>query len=53
MIAKRVLNRVEFDDPLNIVSIHLFCGLWGLCAAGIFDQNYGVMFTNNSKGPVV
>lgn len=37
MIAKRVLNRLEFDDPLNIVSIHLFCGLWGLCAAGIFD----------------
>lgn len=36
LISKRLINRLEIDDPLNIVSIHLVCGLWGLLAAGIF-----------------
>jgi Amt family ammonium transporter len=35
-IIKNFLHRMEIDDPLNIVSIHLVCGLWGLIATGFF-----------------
>jgi len=37
LIVKRILHRIEIDDPLNIVSIHLACGVWGLVAVGIFE----------------
>jgi ammonia channel protein AmtB len=36
LISKRFLHRMEIDDPLNIVSIHLVGGFWGLLATGIF-----------------
>lgn len=47
MISKRILYRLEIDDPLNVTSIHLVCGVWGLLAEGIFDKNTGLVYSNN------
>ena len=53
LISKRLINRMEIDDPLNIVSIHLVGGLWGLLAAGIFQENTGFIDTGSSDRLVV
>lgn len=33
-----VLVRLRVDDPVDATEIHLFCGIWGVLAVGIFDQ---------------
>ncbi len=53
LISKRLINRMEIDDPLNIVSIHLICGFWGLIAAGIFQENTGLIDTGSSDRLIV
>jgi len=34
--AAAIFRRLGIDDPLDSVSIHLICGMWGLIAAGLF-----------------
>ena len=41
--------RLEIDDPLQVSQIHGFCGLWGVLAVGIFDQDRGVIVTGQFK----
>lgn len=53
LISKRLINRLEIDDPLNIVSIHLICGFWGLLAAGIFQDNTGLFYSGLSDRLIV
>jgi Amt family ammonium transporter len=48
MFSKRILNRLEIDDPLNVTSIHLVCGVWGLISAGLFADTKGLVNQNNS-----
>ena len=43
--AVDLLHKLEIDDPLRIVPIHGFCGLWGLLATGIFDRDKGLFMT--------
>jgi len=33
------------DDPVNVISVHGACGLWGLLAAGLFDRSAGLIHT--------
>lgn len=41
-----LLNYYHIDDPVGVVPVHLFCGVWSLIAAGLFtpeddnDQGY-------------
>jgi len=48
LTTSKILKRLEIDDPLNSVSIHGACGLWGVWAAGIFDRQNGLVA---GKGP--
>lgn len=33
----RLIVRLKVDDPVNASQIHLFCGIWGVLAVGLFD----------------
>lgn len=45
----RLIVRLKIDDPVNASQIHLFCGIWGVLAVGIFDQTYGVIYSGDFK----
>lgn len=32
------LNRMKIDDPVNAISVHLACGIWGTVAVGLFGN---------------
>jgi Amt family ammonium transporter len=33
------MDRVQVDDPVGAVSVHLVCGIWGTLAVGLFSVN--------------
>jgi ammonium transporter, Amt family len=33
------MDRVQVDDPVGAISVHLVCGMWGTLAVGIFSVN--------------
>jgi ammonium transporter, Amt family len=33
------MDRVQVDDPVGAVSVHLVCGMWGTLAVGLFSVN--------------
>jgi ammonium transporter, Amt family len=42
----KLLESKGVDDPVGAVSVHGFCGLWGLLSVGIFaDGTYGIYTT--------
>lgn len=43
------LDFYRIDDPLEVVPVHLAGGLWGLFAAGFFDNFHGVLFEGSKK----
>lgn len=42
--TKKLFNRFEIDDPLDISEIHGFCGIWSVIAVGIFDRDHGLLY---------
>ena len=40
---------MKVDDPVNASQIHLFCGIWGVLAVGIFDDTHGLIATGVFK----
>jgi Amt family ammonium transporter len=36
--SNKMVLKFEIDDPLHVSGIHLFCGIWGCIAVGIFDE---------------
>ncbi|HEY9828576.1 MAG TPA: ammonium transporter, partial [Stenomitos sp.] len=36
IIAVDVLDRLNIDDPVGAISVHLVCGIWGTTAVGLF-----------------
>lgn len=42
--TRKLAMRFEIDDPLDITEIHGFCGIWSVLAAGVFDQDQGLLF---------
>ena len=47
MISRVILQKLQIDDPLNVISINLVCGVWGLIAAGIFSNSSGLISSGN------
>jgi ammonium transporter, Amt family len=41
IIAVDVLDRLNIDDPVGAVSVHLVCGIWGTAAVGLFAVGPG------------
>lgn len=37
-----LIDRVQLDDPVGAVTVHLICGIWGTLAVGIFGQKAGM-----------
>ena len=42
--SRKIINRFEIDDPLDISEIHGFCGIWSVIAVGIFDKDFGLLY---------
>ena len=38
VIAVALIDKVKLDDPVGAVAVHLFCGIWGTLAVGIFGE---------------
>lgn len=38
VLAVSLLDRLKLDDPVGAVAVHLFTGMWGTLAVGIFGQ---------------
>jgi Amt family ammonium transporter len=36
-----ILDKCKLDDPVGAVPVHLFCGIWGTLAVGIFGNMAG------------
>ncbi|ESA38574.1 ammonium transporter [Leptolyngbya sp. Heron Island J] len=39
-------NLLRIDDPVSAVPVHLFCGIWGTVAVGIFSQSISREFNS-------
>lgn len=48
-----LLKKFSIDDPLNAQALHTSCGIWGLLAAGLFDNNKGVFHSDISEETAV
>jgi len=33
------IDKIQIDDPVGAISVHLTCGIWGTLAVGIFSTN--------------
>ncbi|CAN0109450.1 unnamed protein product [Pylaiella littoralis] len=40
-LSSNLLLRIRVDDVVNAAPVHLFCGMWGLIAAGLFSSKFG------------
>ncbi len=39
-----ILDRIHVDDAVESAPIHLFGGIWGTIATGLFSNQYGVVY---------
>lgn len=37
--AVLLIDRVELDDPVGAIAVHLVCGIWGTLAVGVFADD--------------
>lgn len=49
VVACLFLDFYRIDDPLEVVPVHLAGGIWGLFAAGFFDNFHGALFEHANK----
>jgi len=38
VLSVSLLDKCKLDDPVGAIPVHLFCGIWGTLAVGIFGQ---------------
>ncbi len=36
-------DRIQVDDPVGAISVHLVCGIWGTLAVGIFSSQFSIL----------
>ena len=48
-----LLDRLELDDVVGAVSVHLTCGIWGTLAVGLFSTNPEHTFVSQLIGVVI
>jgi len=47
--ASALLVKLRIDDAVDAIPVHFFCGLWGVIAAGLFDNEVGLFTTGGGK----
>lgn len=40
----KLLDFLHIDDPVEVVPVNLFCGIWGTFATGLFDNENGLFY---------
>lgn len=38
ILAVRFIDKLRLDDPVGAIPVHLFCGVWGTLAVGVFGE---------------
>jgi Amt family ammonium transporter len=46
----KVLDYLHVDDPVEAAPVHMFGGIWGTIATGIFDNQMGLLYEDPGKG---
>lgn len=41
VFAVSLIDRLKLDDPVGAIAVHLFCGIWGTIAVGLFGKLAG------------
>ena len=41
ILSVALLDKCKLDDPVGAIPVHLFCGIWGTLAVGIFGEMAG------------
>ncbi len=41
VFAVSLIDKLKLDDPVGAIAVHLFCGVWGTIAVGIFGKLAG------------
>lgn len=47
--SNKLQDKLKYDDPLNGLSIHMICGIWGSLMVGWFDRDHGIVYGNNGR----
>jgi len=42
VLSVALLDKCKLDDPVGAIPVHLFCGIWGTLAVGIFGEMAGL-----------
>ncbi len=42
VLSVALLDKCKLDDPVGAIPVHLFCGIWGTLAVGIFGELAGL-----------
>lgn len=50
ILGCKVLDVCHVDDPVEAVQVHMFGGMWGTLATGLFDNQTGLFYHFNSIG---
>jgi len=45
--SSALLVKLKIDDAVDAIPVHFFCGIWGVIAAGLFDNAGGLFTTGN------
>ncbi len=48
VFAVDFFDRLQIDDPVGAISVHLVCGIWGTLAVGLFALGPGVKLDANA-----
>ena len=44
------LDKLHIDDPVEAVQVHMFGGIWGTIAVGLFDNEKGLLYGGDGCG---
>ncbi|MFL1896615.1 ammonium transporter [Aquimarina sp. 2-A2] len=42
VLGIKLVDKLQLDDPVGAIAVHLICGIWGTLAVGIFGNKAGI-----------
>jgi Amt family ammonium transporter len=46
----KLLDLLHIDDPVEVISVNLFCGIWGTLMTAFFDNEDGLFYNGPHMG---